>query len=109
MVARSMAASHYEVDQEYQVIVDPSVYDRMFHHFMFLAEVDVDAARKLEQDMVATLRSLSFLPQRHPYYDNPHMPAKRYRAAQVSNYHRIIFVVEVDKVYVDNIIDSCSQ
>ncbi|MCL2403232.1 MAG: type II toxin-antitoxin system RelE/ParE family toxin [Coriobacteriia bacterium] len=91
--------------KEYAVIIEHSVYDRMFQHMLFLAEVDVDAAKELEERLYEGISSLKIFPFRNPIYENRFILPGRYRSLLIGKYHRIVYAVEGGTVYVDNIID----
>ena len=91
--------------KQYRVIVDPSAYDRLFHHVMFLAEVSVEAAEELRQTIIADIRSLATMPHRNPTYTNQFLTATHYRWMLSGKRYKIIYRVEGDAVYIDNIKD----
>ena len=94
--------------KEYFLSIDPSVYDRMFHHVMFLAEVSQPAALRLEERLYDGMKSLMTLPHRNPLYENQFATPGKYRSLLVGKHHRIVYTVEGETVCVDNIID-CRQ
>lgn len=91
--------------KKYRVIIDPAAYEAMFHHFLFLAQVDEDAAKGLELDMYNQMIGLEYMPHRFPYYENRYVVPRTYRAMVVGKYHKVIYRVDDDSVYIDNIID----
>ena len=93
---------------EYQVIIDPAANDRMYDHFEFLARVSVSAAEKLLGTLVADMDSLSFMPYRNPVYDRSYLERGKYRYILSSDRYRIVYQIENNFVYVDDIQD-CRQ
>jgi len=91
--------------KEYTVIVNPSTYHAMFHHLDFIAEFDLHAAVSLEKAITAGIESLSLLPERGGYYDNRFLPSGKYRSILIGKYHRVLFEIVKDYVFVDDIID----
>jgi mRNA-degrading endonuclease RelE of RelBE toxin-antitoxin system len=92
----------------YQVIVDPVASDRMAEHFEFLAHVSVPAANRLLAELLKDVRSLKTLPYRHPPYIRPYLPPEKYRYMISGGRYRIIYQVDGDFVFVDDIQD-CRQ
>jgi plasmid stabilization system protein ParE len=90
---------------EYQVIVDPAANDRMYDHFEFLARVSKTAAEKLLDELVKDIRSLGWMPYRNPVYDRAYLQRGKYRYMMSCGRYRIVYQIEVDKVFVDDIQD----
>jgi len=92
----------------FHVIVDPAANDRMFEHFEFLARVSEGAAEKLLDGLMQGIRSLEFMPYRNPMYDRPYLPKGKYRYMISCDRYRIVYQIEDNTVYVDDIQD-CRQ
>ena len=97
-----------DVDIEYQVIIDPAASDRMGEHFEFLARVSVTAAESLLDGLLASIRSLESLPYRNPVYDKPYLTKGKYRYLISHERYCIVYQIENNIVYVDDIQD-CRQ
>ena len=97
-----------EVDIVYQVIVDPAANDRMYEHFEFLARVSINAANDLLDGLIADISSLESLPYRNPVYDRPYIAKGKYRYMISCDRYRIVYQIEENVVYVDDIQD-CRQ
>ena len=97
-----------EVDITYQVVVDPAANDRMYEHFEFMARVSETAAEKLLDGLLASIRSLENMPQRNPVYARPYLPSGKYRYLISCDRYRIVYQIEGNSVYVDDIQD-CRQ
>lgn len=95
-------------DAVYQVILDPAANDRMYEHFEFLARVSKAAAEKLLDGLTTDLRSLEHLPYRNPVYDRPYLPSGKYRYLISGGRYRIVYQIEANTVFVDDIQD-CRQ
>ena len=97
-----------EADITYQVVVDPAANDRMYEHFEFMARVSETAAEKLLDGLLASIRSLENMPKRNPVYSRPYLPDGKYRYLISCDRYRIVYQIEENNVYVDDIQD-CRQ
>ena len=95
-------------DKKYKVIVDPAANDRMFDHFEFLAQVSEKAASKLLDELLRDIRSLEYMPYRNPVYNRPYLKNGKYRYMVSSGRYRIVYQIEDNVVFVDDIQD-CRQ
>jgi len=93
---------------EYTVIVDPAANDRMFDHLEFLSQVSEAAAERLLAELVKDIRSLENMPYRNPVYDRPYLPRGKYRYMMSGGRYRIVYQIDAETVYVDDIQD-CRQ
>ena len=94
--------------KEYFVIIAPAVNDRVAEHIEFLARVSEKTAKRLLNEMIAGVRSLKTLPYRNPLYNRPYLPLDKYRYLIVFNRFRIVYQIDGDYVFVDDIQD-CRQ
>ena len=97
-----------KVEKEYNVIVDPAANDRIAEHLAFLAKVSEDAANRLLDEMLTDIRSLKHSPYRNPVYNRPYLPADKYRHLISGKRYRIVYQIDGDFVFVDDIQD-CRQ
>jgi len=97
-----------DVDIEYQVIIDPVANDRMYDHFEFMARVSETAAENLLDGLIKSINSLKKMPQRNPVYDRPYLKSGKYRYLISCERYRIVYKIEENIVYVDDIQD-CRQ
>ena len=91
--------------KKYRVEITSVIYDRMWHHISFLAEVSESAAEDLEEKLYAAMTSLEVFPYRNPKYESLLFPSEHYRSMLVGKHHRITYLIEENVVYVDDIID----
>jgi len=94
--------------REYRIVVDPAANDKMYDHFEFLAQYSEQAAGKLLDGLVTDINSLEFMPYRNPVFDRPYLPRGKYRYMLSCDRYRIIYQIEGDIVFVDDIQD-CRQ
>ena len=92
----------------YTVVIDPSVNGRMAQHMEFLARVSESAANKLLDHLLTDIRSLAVLPYRNPIYSRPYLPDGKYRYLLSSKRYRIIYQIDSDFVFIDDI-EDCRQ
>ena len=97
-----------EADVTYRVIVDTAANDRMYDHFEFMARVSESAAEKLLDGLLASIKFLESMPQRNPVYDRPYLHKDKYRYLISCDRYRIVYQIEGNFVYVDDIQD-CRQ
>jgi hypothetical protein len=96
------------IEKEYHVYIDPAANDRMAEHMEFLARVSEDAANRLLDSLMAGIRSLKKMPFRNPLYNRPYLSANKYRYLIVDKQYRIVYQIDGDSVFVDDIQD-CRQ
>ena len=89
----------------YKVIVSPGAYNRMYEHFMFLAQMNEAAADRLLKTMLNDLKSLENSIQSELPYERPYTPYSKYRYLLCAKRYRIVFMVEGSTVFVDDIQD----
>ncbi len=95
-------------EKVYSVIVDPAVNDRMYEHFEFLSRISSDAANRLVDILLEDILTLMTHPFRNPPYNRPYLPMGKYRYKIFEKRYRIVYQIEGDFVYVDDIQD-CRQ
>jgi len=80
----------------------------MYDHFLFLARVSENAARKLLSALVKDINSLKLMPQINPYFDRPYLEQGKYRYKLSYSRYRIVYQIIKDSVFVEDIQD-CRQ
>jgi len=94
--------------KEYSVVIAPAANDRIAEHMEFLARVSEKAAKRLLNEIISGVRSLKTLPYRNPIYNRPYIPLDKYRYLIVFNRSRIVYQIDGDYVFVDEI-QNCRQ
>jgi plasmid stabilization system protein ParE len=94
--------------KKYHVNISPSANDRAAQHFEFMARVSVAAAERLLDTLMQDMNSLQENPNSCPPYDRPYLPKEKYRYKLSAKRYRIVFTVEGDTVFVDDI-EDCRQ
>ena len=95
-------------EKPYRISIDSAAGDRMSEHFEFLARVSVSAANRLLHALLKDIRSLEKSPHRNPPYNRPYLPQGKYRYMLTEKRYRIIYQIDGDFVFVDDIQD-CRQ
>lgn len=93
---------------KYQVIISDRAKEMLGMHLRFLAQVNKSAAAKLKRRLVEDIRSLSEMPQRYPFFNEPYIPANKYHKLYVENWYLILYQIKDSAVFVDWIVD-CRQ
>ena len=93
-------------EQVYHVIVAQAVNDRMAGHFEFLARVSENAATRLLENLLKDIHSLETMPYRNPIYERPYLPQGKYRYMISCNRYLIVYRINDEYVFVDDIQDS---
>jgi plasmid stabilization system protein ParE len=95
-------------DAEYDVIISDAALAMLDSHVDFLARVSVNAARKLLDEVLDDIASLSEHPQRFPVYNNQFIADCRYRKMLSAKRYLVIYEIDGSAVFVDYIVD-CRQ
>ncbi len=75
----------------------------------FLAQVNKDAARRKKKEIIDALKSLSHMPQRFTFLNEPYLLQNKYHKMFVEKWYLIIYQIKDDDVYVDYILDCSSD
>jgi Plasmid stabilisation system protein. len=94
--------------EQYRIIIAPAANDKMYEHFEFLAQVNEGAAKRLLSALTKGIRSLETMPHRNPPYDRPYLKTGKYRYLLAASRYRVVYQIEGDTVFVDDIQD-CRQ
>lgn len=93
--------------RKYKVIISPEALAMMSEHAAFLANVNINAAKRFQVECFEKVKSLEEMPYRCPSFDKVHLPYQKYRYLLFSNY-AVLFVIDEENgnVYVDYILDT---
>ena len=97
-----------ESDKIYEINISTYAYKKLDKHFNFLSNIDENAAKKLYNDLIKVIESLITFPNRNPFFNQQYIPINKYRYMVFKKRYRIIYYVENDIVYIENIQD-CRQ
>lgn len=91
--------------RKYKVIISDRAKQMLGVHIRFLAQVDKDAARNKKKELMEAMRSLTYSPNRFPFFDEPYIPCNKYHKMFIKNWYLILYQIEDDTVYLDYILD----
>jgi mRNA-degrading endonuclease RelE of RelBE toxin-antitoxin system len=74
----------------------------MHEHFLFLARIHENAARRLLAAFMKDIGSLASKPWAYPVYDRPFLPQGKYRYRLSGKRYRIVYQIVDDTMYVDD-------
>lgn len=94
-----------EESRIYKVIVSDRAKRMLGAHIRFLAQVSKEAAVDQKKELMSAIRSLSRLPHRFPFFDEPYVTPNKYHRMFVGKWYLILYQIQDDTVYVDYMID----
>jgi plasmid stabilization system protein ParE len=97
-----------EKKPQYKVIVSDRARQMLAGHVRFLAQKSPSVARKVKNDLMDAIRSLSTMPERFPFLDAEFIPLNKYHKLFVEKWYLILYQIKVQTVHVDYIVD-CRQ
>jgi len=77
-------------------------------HIKFLAQLNPAAAKKLKKNILKSIRSLSSMPERCPFFDNEFIPRNKYHKLFTDKWYLILYQIKGSTVFVEYILD-CRQ
>ena len=93
---------------KYRVIVSDEARRQLGNCVLFIAKENMEAAQHLRQRLMDGIRSLCEMPARHPFFNEPYIPANKYHKMFVENWYLIPYQIHDTVVYVDYVVD-CRQ
>lgn len=90
---------------QYKVIVSDRARQMLAGRIRFLALKSPSSARKIKNDLMDAIRSLSTMPERLPFLDAEFIPLNKYHKMLVEKWYLILYQIKDQKVYVDYIVD----
>ena len=94
--------------QQYKIIVSNRAKEEMGSHVAFLANTSKNAAKKLKEELIKSIRSLSTMPTRYGFINDKYITPNKYHKMLVSSRYLLIYQIKDDTVYVEFIVD-CRQ
>ena len=93
---------------KYKIIISPEAFDMLKEHIAFIANVDKTAALNTKNLIVDSIKGLSEMPSRYPFFDEHYIPKNKYHKMFVENWYLVLYQIKDDTVFVDYILD-CRQ
>lgn len=97
-----------EKKAQFRVIVSERARQMLAGHVRFLAEKSPTAARKVKNDLMDAIHSLSTMPERFPFLTAEFIPPNKYHKMFVEKHYLVLYQIKDQTVYVDYIVD-CRQ
>ena len=91
--------------KRYQVIVSDRAKRMLGTHIRFMAQVNREAAMTKKKEIMTAMRSLSQMPQRFQFFEEPYIIPNKYHKMFVAKWYLVLFQIQDDTVYVDYILD----
>lgn len=94
--------------QQYKIIVSNRAKEEMGNHIAFLANISKNAAKKLKEELMKSIRSLVTMPTRYGFINDEYITPNKYHKMIVSSRYLLIYQIKDNTVYVEFIVD-CRQ
>ena len=103
-----MNERYTDENTRYDIIVSDAALEMLDSHVDFLAKVSVKAAKRLADEIIRNIESLSENPGRFPIYETQFITDNRYRKMLSAKRYLVIYEISKLTVFVDYIVD-CRQ
>ena len=94
--------------QQYKIIVSNRAKEEMGSHVAFLANTSKNAAKKLKEELMKSIRSLAPMPTRYGFINYEYITPNKYHKMLVLSRYLLIYQIKDNTVYVEFIVD-CRQ
>ena len=74
-------------------------------HLRFIAQVNKKAAAAKKKELVSAMRSLEYMPQRFPFFEEAYIPPNKYHKMYVPKWYLVLYQIKDDTIFVDHILD----
>lgn len=91
--------------KKYKVVVSDRAKRMLGTHIRFMAQVNREAAMTKKKEIMTAMRSLSQMPQRFQFFEEPYIIPNKYHKMFVAKWYLVLFQIQDDTVYVDYILD----
>ena len=90
---------------KYDVIISDDALRQLGECVLFLAQKDMNAAIRLKSKLIESMGSLSEMPARYPFFNEPYVPANKYHKMFVETWYLILYQIKDNRIYVDYVLD----
>lgn len=94
--------------EKYKVVISQEALDMLKEHLAFLADVSKDAATKTKDSIIDSIKDLSSMPKKYPFFNESYIPQNKYHKMFVETRYLVLYQIRDDAVFVDYILD-CRQ
>lgn len=92
-------------DKKYKIIVSDRAKRMLETHLRFIAQVNKKAAAAKKKELVSAMRSLEYMPQRFPFFEEAYIPPNKYHKMYVPKWYLVLYQIKDDTIFVDHILD----
>ena len=92
-------------DKMYKVIVSDKAKRMLGTHIRFMAQVNKLASTKKKKEIMSSIRSLSHMPHRFPFFEEAYITPNKYHKMYVENWYLVLYQIQDETVYVEYILD----
>lgn len=93
------------MEKKYKFIISDAARRMLGEHIRFLKQVNPKTAAAKKEQIMKAMQSLTFQPERFPYFNVPEIPANLYRKMFIEKWYIVLYQIKDDTVYVDYILD----
>jgi len=97
-----------EANKLYQVVISDRAVGLLLRHVHFVAQVNVQAAERLREEIMEAAKSLQRFPERNMWLCDPMLPVSKYRKMLVSKQYLLVYQIKDDTVLIEYLLD-CRQ
>ena len=97
-----------EANKLYQVVISDRAVGLLLRHVHFVAQVNVQAAERLREEIMEAAKSLQRFPERNMWLCDPMLPVSKYRKMLVSKRYLLVYQIKDDTVLIEYLLD-CRQ
>lgn len=97
-----------EENKKYRVIVSDRAKLMLGTYMSFLKQVNQKAAVSKKKQIMNALRSLSYMPNRYPFFNEESVLPNKYHKMFVEKWYIVLYQIQDNTVYVEYILD-CRQ
>ena len=90
---------------DYNVIVSEEARRQLGECVLFIAKDNAEAATMLRERLVSGIRSLSSMPGRFPFFNEPYISYNKYHKMFIEKYYLVLYQISDETVFVDYVID----
>lgn len=92
-------------DKKYKIIVSDRAKRMLETHLRFIAQVNKKAAAAKKKELMSAMRSLEYMPQRFPFFEEAYIPPNKYHKMYVPKWYLVLYQIKDDTIFVDHILD----
>ena len=68
-------------------------------------ELDAYLEDVIAEEIIAAIRSLNYMPQRFPFFEEAYIPPNKYHKMFIEKWYLVLYQIQDDTVYVEYIVD----